>query len=224
MFAEVVFRRNNPASVLSDSGGWRSRELSVHTAGKPPLAHICNQHLEMQPACRTILQNSEFPLSSPFALFNREYIWRLHMKITINWSCVSTQRPPPAEGAGQLSLGGGGHPAAGHPAALQPHQARGQRQGQVSSSSSSFSSSASCFASCFTSCFTSCYSSSSFCHLFSRCENHHEKLSVFCWTCKKCICHQCALWGGMVTFHLFTFTINICSGNKTAAVTQHLSD
>lgn len=31
-----------------------------------------------------------------------------------------------------------------------------------------------------------------------RCENHHEKLSVFCWTCKKCICHQCALWGGMV--------------------------
>lgn len=34
-----------------------------------------------------------------------------------------------------------------------------------------------------------------------RCENHHEKLSVFCWTCKKCICHQCALWGGMVTSH-----------------------
>ncbi|KAK2111315.1 Tripartite motif containing 37 [Saguinus oedipus] len=31
------------------------------------------------------------------------------------------------------------------------------------------------------------------------CENHHEKLSVFCWTCKKCICHQCALWGGMVS-------------------------
>uniref|UniRef100_A0A8C6C0I1 Tripartite motif containing 37 n=1 Tax=Monodon monoceros TaxID=40151 RepID=A0A8C6C0I1_MONMO len=30
-----------------------------------------------------------------------------------------------------------------------------------------------------------------------KCENHHEKLSVFCWTCKKCICHQCALWGGM---------------------------
>lgn len=33
---------------------------------------------------------------------------------------------------------------------------------------------------------------------YLRCENHHEKLSVFCWTCKKCICHQCALWGGMV--------------------------
>lgn len=35
-----------------------------------------------------------------------------------------------------------------------------------------------------------------------RCENHHEKLSVFCWTCKKCICHQCALWGGMVNFYI----------------------
>lgn len=38
--------------------------------------------------------------------------------------------------------------------------------------------------------------------LLCRCENHHEKLSVFCWTCKKCICHQCALWGGMVMLHL----------------------
>lgn len=27
---------------------------------------------------------------------------------------------------------------------------------------------------------------------------HHpdEKLSVYCWTCKICICHKCALWGG----------------------------
>lgn len=39
--------------------------------------------------------------------------------------------------------------------------------------------------------------------LLCRCENHHEKLSVFCWTCKKCICHQCALWGGMVMLHLY---------------------
>uniref|UniRef100_A0A673L7Y3 E3 ubiquitin-protein ligase TRIM37-like n=1 Tax=Sinocyclocheilus rhinocerous TaxID=307959 RepID=A0A673L7Y3_9TELE len=37
----------------------------------------------------------------------------------------------------------------------------------------------------------------------NRCENHHEKLSVFCWTCKKCICHQCALWGGMHGGHTF---------------------
>uniref|UniRef100_T1IL37 RING-type domain-containing protein n=1 Tax=Strigamia maritima TaxID=126957 RepID=T1IL37_STRMM len=31
-----------------------------------------------------------------------------------------------------------------------------------------------------------------------RCETHQEKLSVYCWTCRKCICHQCALWGGTV--------------------------
>ncbi|CAH1231224.1 TRIM37 [Branchiostoma lanceolatum] len=31
-----------------------------------------------------------------------------------------------------------------------------------------------------------------------KCEVHQEKLSVFCWTCRKCICHQCALWGGTV--------------------------
>ncbi|XP_030683760.1 E3 ubiquitin-protein ligase TRIM37 isoform X2 [Nomascus leucogenys] len=36
-----------------------------------------------------------------------------------------------------------------------------------------------------------------------KCENHHEKLSVFCWTCKKCICHQCALWEGMHGGHTF---------------------
>ncbi|XP_064424899.1 E3 ubiquitin-protein ligase TRIM37 isoform X1 [Latimeria chalumnae] len=36
-----------------------------------------------------------------------------------------------------------------------------------------------------------------------KCETHHEKLSVFCWTCKKCICHQCALWGGMHGGHTF---------------------
>ncbi|XP_033627002.1 E3 ubiquitin-protein ligase TRIM37-like [Asterias rubens] len=29
-----------------------------------------------------------------------------------------------------------------------------------------------------------------------KCETHNEKLSVYCWTCHKCICHQCALWGG----------------------------
>ncbi|XP_022108333.1 E3 ubiquitin-protein ligase TRIM37-like isoform X2 [Acanthaster planci] len=29
-----------------------------------------------------------------------------------------------------------------------------------------------------------------------KCEAHNEKLSVYCWTCHKCICHQCALWGG----------------------------
>ncbi|XP_059829577.1 E3 ubiquitin-protein ligase TRIM37 isoform X3 [Hypanus sabinus] len=36
-----------------------------------------------------------------------------------------------------------------------------------------------------------------------KCDSHHEKLSVFCWTCKKCICHQCALWGGTHGGHTF---------------------
>jgi len=36
-----------------------------------------------------------------------------------------------------------------------------------------------------------------------RCESHEEKLSVYCWTCSKCICHQCALWGGTHSGHTF---------------------
>ncbi|XP_032687906.1 uncharacterized protein LOC116852037 isoform X2 [Odontomachus brunneus] len=36
-----------------------------------------------------------------------------------------------------------------------------------------------------------------------RCTIHHEKLSVFCWPCRKCICHQCALWGGTHSGHTF---------------------
>merc|ERR1719427_780272 len=36
------------------------------------------------------------------------------------------------------------------------------------------------------------------------CERHtEEKLSVYCWTCRKCICHQCALWGGTHSGHTF---------------------
>jgi tripartite motif-containing protein 37 len=32
------------------------------------------------------------------------------------------------------------------------------------------------------------------------CPTHNEeKLSVYCWTCKICICHKCALWGGEST-------------------------
>ncbi|XP_059478325.1 E3 ubiquitin-protein ligase TRIM37-like [Neocloeon triangulifer] len=37
----------------------------------------------------------------------------------------------------------------------------------------------------------------------SRCESHQEKLSVYCWTCQRCICHQCALWGGTHSGHTF---------------------
>lgn len=36
-----------------------------------------------------------------------------------------------------------------------------------------------------------------------QCVSHHEKLSVYCWTCKICICHQCALWGGTHSGHTF---------------------
>lgn len=36
-----------------------------------------------------------------------------------------------------------------------------------------------------------------------RCISHLEKLSVYCWTCRCCICHQCALWGGTHSGHTF---------------------
>ncbi|XP_059614605.1 E3 ubiquitin-protein ligase TRIM37-like [Phlebotomus argentipes] len=36
-----------------------------------------------------------------------------------------------------------------------------------------------------------------------QCQTHHEKLSVYCWTCKTCICHQCALFGGTHSGHTF---------------------
>ncbi|XP_066995778.2 uncharacterized protein [Anabrus simplex] len=36
-----------------------------------------------------------------------------------------------------------------------------------------------------------------------RCEFHQEKLCVYCWTCRCCICHQCALWGGTHSGHTF---------------------
>jgi len=51
-----------------------------------------------------------------------------------------------------------------------------------------------------------------------RCENHHEKLSVFCWTCKKCICHQCALWGGMVRGSLLAYMHVVCYDKRQQAL------
>lgn len=36
-----------------------------------------------------------------------------------------------------------------------------------------------------------------------KCKDHKEKLSVYCWNCKQCICHQCALWGGTHSGHVF---------------------
>jgi tripartite motif-containing protein 37 len=38
----------------------------------------------------------------------------------------------------------------------------------------------------------------------NKCDIHKaEKLSVFCLTCRKCICHQCALFNGTHTSHIF---------------------
>ncbi|XP_072303090.1 E3 ubiquitin-protein ligase TRIM37 [Eucyclogobius newberryi] len=48
-----------------------------------------------------------------------------------------------------------------------------------------------------------------------KCENHLEKLSVYCWTCKKCICHQCALWGGMHGGHTFKPLVEIYEQHVT---------
>ncbi|KAL3856760.1 hypothetical protein ACJMK2_011480 [Sinanodonta woodiana] len=36
-----------------------------------------------------------------------------------------------------------------------------------------------------------------------KCEEHEEKISVYCLSCKQCICHQCALWGGTHSGHTF---------------------
>lgn len=36
-----------------------------------------------------------------------------------------------------------------------------------------------------------------------KCPEHKEKISVYCITCKQCICHQCALWGGKHSGHTF---------------------
>ncbi|KAK3084726.1 hypothetical protein FSP39_018044 [Pinctada imbricata] len=36
-----------------------------------------------------------------------------------------------------------------------------------------------------------------------KCKRHMEKATVYCWTCKVCICHQCALWGNNHSGHSF---------------------
>ncbi|KAG1714255.1 E3 ubiquitin-protein ligase TRIM37 [Nymphon striatum] len=37
----------------------------------------------------------------------------------------------------------------------------------------------------------------------SKCEIHRDKMSVYCWNCRKSICHQCALWAGTHSGHKF---------------------
>jgi tripartite motif-containing protein 37 len=36
-----------------------------------------------------------------------------------------------------------------------------------------------------------------------RCPKHKEKMTVYCESCKKCICHMCALFGGEHNEHKF---------------------
>ncbi|KAL4221363.1 Tripartite motif containing 37 [Mactra antiquata] len=36
-----------------------------------------------------------------------------------------------------------------------------------------------------------------------KCQDHGEKISVYCVTCSQCICHQCALWEGKHSGHSF---------------------
>ncbi|BFZ18623.1 hypothetical protein BsWGS_21662 [Bradybaena similaris] len=54
------------------------------------------------------------------------------------------------------------------------------------------------------------------------CGEHQEKLSVYCWTCKQCICHQCALWGGTHSGHTFKPLEGIYEEHK-AKISSELS-
>jgi hypothetical protein len=48
-------------------------------------------------------------------------------------------------------------------------------------------------------------------NFYIRCEVHREKLSVFCSSCSKCICHQCALFNGSVSYLKSNIFLNILS-------------
>lgn len=52
------------------------------------------------------------------------------------------------------------------------------------------------------------------------CNEHQEKLSVYCWTCKLCICHQCALWGGTHSGHVFKPLEGIYEEQKTKIASE----
>ena len=64
-------------------------------------------------------------------------------------------------------------------------------------------------------------STSDFNNKDNKCEIHKaEKLSVYCLTCKKCICHQCALFGGTHASHTFRPLEEIYESNKEQIVEQ----
>jgi len=54
------------------------------------------------------------------------------------------------------------------------------------------------------------------------CELHAEKLSVFCGTCKKCICHKCALWEGTHSGHMFQ-PLDKMYDNHTSKIREAIS-
>ncbi|UJR08618.1 hypothetical protein I4U23_012877 [Adineta vaga] len=54
-----------------------------------------------------------------------------------------------------------------------------------------------------------------------KCELHKEKLTVYCTTCSKCICHQCALFNGSHTGHSFLPLDDIYRTN-ISLVNEHL--
>ena len=55
------------------------------------------------------------------------------------------------------------------------------------------------------------------------CDIHkNDKLSVYCWTCIKCICHQCALFGGTHSGHTFKPLDEIYDFHKEQIVAEVL--
>ncbi|CAF4530792.1 unnamed protein product [Rotaria socialis] len=54
-----------------------------------------------------------------------------------------------------------------------------------------------------------------------KCEVHREKLSVFCSSCSKCICHQCALFNGSHAGHNFLQLDDVYQAN-ISAVNEHI--
>jgi hypothetical protein len=64
-------------------------------------------------------------------------------------------------------------------------------------------------------------STSDFTNKDNKCDIHKaEKLSVYCLTCKKCICHQCALFGGTHASHGFRPLDEIYETHKEQIVDQ----
>ncbi|CAF1110177.1 unnamed protein product [Rotaria sordida] len=54
-----------------------------------------------------------------------------------------------------------------------------------------------------------------------KCDIHREKLSVFCSSCSKCICHQCALFNGSHAGHNFLPLDDVYQAN-ISAVNEHI--